>query len=134
MITRLSHVTILVKDEEEALRWYTEKLGLVKKADMPLGPGARWLTVGPKNQDIEIVLQKPNPAMQGAPLAKELTARIGKTWGMVFDTDDCRNDYKAMLSRGVRFQGPPEQVPWGIQAVFSDLYGNQFVLVERPKR
>lgn len=61
VITKLIRVTILVRDQDEALRWYPEKLGFEKKADKIFGQGFRWLTIAPKNQrEVEIVLQKPD--------------------------------------------------------------------------
>lgn len=130
MIKRLTHVTILVRDQDEALRWYTEKLGFEKRSDEIFGPGARWLTVAPKGQDIEIVLQKPDPALHGKQSAKKLVKHIG--WGTtwVLSSTDCRKDHKVLRSRGVKFVSPPEDVPWGLEAVFEDLYGNPFALVE----
>jgi predicted enzyme related to lactoylglutathione lyase len=131
MITKLTHVTILVRDQDEALRWYSEKLGFEKRADEIFGPGSRWLTVGPKGQkDLEIVLQKPDPAMHGKELANKLQKRIGQGIIWVLHTDNCRKDYETLQSRGVKFVSPPEEMPWGVSAVFEDLYGNPFNLVE----
>ena len=131
MITKLIRITVYVRDEEEALKFYTEKLGLEKRADVPFGPGARWLTVAPKEQkELEIVLQKPNPLLHGAEFAKELEARIGHGTTGVFSTDDCQKTYETLRSRGVKFVSPPEDQPYGLQAVFEDLYGNSFVLLE----
>ena len=77
MITKLAHVTIYVRDEDEALRFYTEKLGLEKRADVTAGPGMRWLTVAPKDQTgLEIVLQKPGGWHDEA-TTKRLLERVG---------------------------------------------------------
>lgn len=66
MIKRLIRITILVRDKDEALRWYSEKLSFKKMADEPLGPGACWLTVAAKDQkELQIVLLKPDAAVQG---------------------------------------------------------------------
>jgi len=71
MITKLGNVTILVRDYDEALAWYTQDLGLEKRKDETFGPGARWVTVRPREQkDLAIALQKPEPAMHGADRAQ----------------------------------------------------------------
>ncbi len=131
MINRLSRVTILVRDQDEALSFYTEKLGLEKRADMTLGPGMRWLTVAPKGQtELEIVLQQPNPAIHGEEGAKALLSRVGQGTTWVFTTDDCPKTYEELRSRGVNFRSPPQQRPYGMEAIFEDLYGNTFSLLQ----
>jgi predicted enzyme related to lactoylglutathione lyase len=131
LITRLGQVTVIVKDQEEALRFYTEKLGLVKRADDSSLPGFRWLTVSPKDQKLpEIVLQKPGPPFHDDETARELLERVGKNPTWVFNTDDCRKDYETMKSRGVNFVAEPESKPYGIEALFEDLYGNMYSLLE----
>jgi predicted enzyme related to lactoylglutathione lyase len=129
MFTRLSHVAILVKDQDEALKWYTEKLGLEKRMDAPMGEG-RWLTVGvPGQKGIEIVLAK--PCAESSPeRLEELNGLIGKSPMFAFDTSDCRKTYDELVSRGVTFSKPPEEAEWGVFAMFEDLYGNLFVLAE----
>jgi len=95
MITKLVRVTILVSDQDEPLNWYIEKLGFEKKADTAFGSGARWLTVAPKNQEeLEIVLQKPNISLHGKKGARELMKRIGEGTTWVLETDDCRKEVK----------------------------------------
>ncbi|MBI1742150.1 VOC family protein [Candidatus Acetothermia bacterium] len=130
MITQLSHVTVLVKDQDEALRFYTEKLGFEKKEDEAFGPGARWLTVSPKNQkDLEIVLWKPNAAMNGEEHAKKQLAQVGQSTHWVFATANCPKTYEELKGRGVKFVQSPEKRPYGTEAIFEDLYGNHFILV-----
>lgn len=120
-IARLSSVMILVADQDEALRWYTEKLGLAKKVDETYGEGMRWLTVAPKGEGaVEIVLEK-------APAGK--ADQVGKSTAWVFETTDCRRAYETLDARGVKFVTPPQDMPWGVQAVFQDLYGNTFTLI-----
>jgi predicted enzyme related to lactoylglutathione lyase len=132
MIKRLSHVTILVKDIDEALDFYTNKLGLVKVTDNSFGPGERWVTVAPKGQkDIEIVLQKPSPAMHGEKVAKQMLKQVGKAPTWVFQVDDCRKACDKLRKKGVEIVREPEALPYGVEAVFVDLYGNSFVLMER---
>ncbi|MGH2514521.1 MAG: VOC family protein [Ktedonobacterales bacterium] len=131
MITGLIRVTILVHNQDEALAFYTEKLGLEKREDMTFGPGVRWLTVAPRDQrDIEIVLQKPDPAMHGEQGASAMLTHVGHGATWVFATDDCQADYEALSARGVTFQSPPADQPYGVEAVFEDLYGNSFSLLQ----
>lgn len=130
MITRLTHITVFVRDQDEALAWYTEKLGFEKRVDSVFGNGFRWLTVAARGQaNPQIVLQKPLPGLHSDG-GKELMRLIGKGAPCVLETDDCEDDHRQLSARGVRFTASPEEMPWGIQAVFSDLYGNPFVLVE----
>ena len=125
---RLSLVTIFVRDQDEALRFYTEKLGFEKRADnVQTMPGFRWVTVAPKDQKApEFVLLKA--------VEKEQVERIGKQSHMGLNTDDCRRTYETLKARGVKFTSPPEDVGYGMQALFEDLYGNEYVLIETRNR
>jgi predicted enzyme related to lactoylglutathione lyase len=121
LITRLDHVTVFVKDYDEALKWYTETLGFEKTADQAFGKGQRWLTVAPRGQKgSEIVLAKADG---------QHTELVGKQALWVFHTTDCQKTYEALRARGVKFRQPPAKVGWGGQAIFEDLYGNEFVLL-----
>jgi len=127
MITKLAVVTILVRDQDEALQFYTEKLGLEKMDDMSFGEGNRWLTVTAKNQrDVQIFLQK------GDSFGVDAMDQVGKATMWAFNTDNCREDYETLKGRGVKFLSEPTEQPWGIQATFEDLYGNKFSIVEEP--
>jgi len=120
----LTNVTIYVRDYDEALRYYTETLGFEKRLDVPMSPGVRWLTVAGEGQDVQIVLQK---------VTDERAKRIGQATTWVLGTPDCRATHKALSARGVQFTEPPTPQPWGVQAVFKDLYGNTFALVESSR-
>ncbi|HYE87901.1 MAG TPA: VOC family protein, partial [Vicinamibacterales bacterium] len=138
----LTRVTILVRDQDEALQFYTEKLGMEKRLDQAFagayakpagGAPLRWVTVGPAGQkDIEIVLQKPDRALHGDRV-DEMTSQIGRGPTWAFATDNCERAYEELRRRGVRFLMPPQKQPWGTQAIFEDLYGNSFALVEAPR-
>ncbi len=131
MINKLAVVTLLVRDQDEALKFYTEKLGFDKRQDQAFGPGMRWVTVAPKNQtEVEITLQQPNAAMHGEARAREMLAMIGRqpTWS--YRTDDCRKEYETLRARGVKFVQEPHEQPYGIEAVFEDLYGNSASLLQ----
>lgn len=124
MIQKFTHVTILVKDYERALAFYTEKLGFKVHTDAQFGD-ERWLTVCPANQpDMEFILAKPS--------TKEGFNQIGKQGGEmgigVLQTDDCKAEYELLKARGVEFVGEPKEEPWGVGVTLKDLYGNHFYL------
>ena len=129
-IRHVAHVTIVVRDQDEALKFYVDVLGFEKREDRTWG-GFRWVTVAPPGQkDLDIVLEKPGGEM-GPARQQQLAAQIGQapSWG--FDTADVQAAYETLKSRGVHFDEPPQKLPYGIQAVFRDLYGNSFALVQR---
>ena len=133
MITRLSHVTIFVKNQEDALKFYTEKLGFEKRMDATFN-GFRWLTVAPPDQrEVEMILLEPR-AMFDAPVAAKFEAlmREGKLGGGVLCSNDCQKDYEELQGRGVDFKSPPEKKPFGIQATLRDNSNNWFSLTQ-PK-
>lgn len=131
MITRLSHITIFVTDQNEALMFYTEKLGFEKRMDATFG-GFRWLTVAPAGQkEVELVLLETRAMFDPASAEKfEGLLRDGKIGGGVFCTDDCQKDYEELKARGVEFRGPPERKPFGLQATFRDNSNNWFSLTQ----
>lgn len=117
-IERIKAVTVAVTDQEEALAWYTEKLGFAKKADIPV-PGFRWVTVAPEGQeDTEFLL------------ASWFPESVGKNATCVLHTKDCVATHKVLAERGVDFSQAPEAKPYGTEAVFADLYGNRYALVQ----
>ncbi len=115
---KVSTVTIAVADQDEALTWYTQMLGFEKKVDVRSSE-FRWLTVAPPQQvDVEFLL------------ASWFPDRIGKNATWVLSTRDCQGGYEELKSKGVAFSQKPEMRPWGIEAVFADLYGNKYALVQ----
>lgn len=141
MIKSLSHATIYVDNQAEALAFYTEKLGFEVRMDFtmdgPDGTGGakfRWLTVGPKGQkDLEIVLMEPTPGMmfdqETASMMRQLIHK-GAMGAGVFHTDDCKATYEQLKAKGVEFMTPPEEKPYGIEATFRDNSGNWFSLTQ----
>jgi len=126
---KLKYVTVLVRDYDEALRWYTGVLGWRKVEDRAFGPGQRWVVVAPQGPgNVGIVLDR--PASGGADDAmKNYTDRIGKETNWVFQVADCPRLFDILSKRGVKFIEPPKLQPWGTsQAIFEDLYGNVFVV------
>src|SRR3954468_23998185 len=130
MIQRLTHVTVIVRDQDEALRFYTDQLGMVIRDDRRMG-AFRWLTVTPSpDSPVAIVLQKPSAPYQTPAEAETMLARVGHGTMWVVETSDCRGTAEALKARGVKFTVEPEAMPWGVSAVFTDLYGNPYNLLQ----
>jgi catechol 2,3-dioxygenase-like lactoylglutathione lyase family enzyme len=127
---RIANAQLWVHDQDEALAFYTEKLGMELRDDitMPELGGFRWLTVGPAGQpDIAMVLMAvPGPPVfdeETSQQLKELVAK-GAGGGLFFQSDDVRADYEDLKSRGVEFIDAPAERPYGIDAGFRDVSGN----------
>jgi catechol 2,3-dioxygenase-like lactoylglutathione lyase family enzyme len=135
MIKRLSHSAIWVTDQDVAYDFYVNKLGLAVRTDQKMGK-MRWLTVGPKEQpDLEItLLQVGSSPMMDEETATELRKLVGKgaVGAGVFETDDVRADYEALVKKGVQFRSPPVEQFYGIEAIFKDPFGNWFSFTQ-PK-
>ena len=133
---RIANAQVWVHDQEEALAFYTKKLGMEVRADVSFDEMGdfRWLTVGPPGQsDVAIVLMAiPGPPMIDAETAEEVRNLMAKGFaGTVFlATDDCRAAYEELKGRGVEFVEPPEERPYGIDSGFRDPSGNSIRLTE----
>src|SRR5262249_50914558 len=114
-----------------ALKWYSQMLGFEKRREVSLAPSERWLVIGlPGQPDFSIVFECPSPEAHGADLHPVLAARIGKGSSLVLTTPDCRRAHRDLASRGVRFLSEPSEFPWGVMALFEDLYGNGITLFQ----
>jgi predicted enzyme related to lactoylglutathione lyase len=135
MIT-IANAQVWVHDQDEALAFYTKKLGMEVRSDvtMPEMGDFRWLTVGPPNQpDIAIVLMAiPGPPVMDNDTAAQVRDLMSKGFaGTVFlTTDDCQAAYEDLKARGVEFVEAPEPRPYGIDAGFRDPSGNNFRLTQ----
>ncbi len=123
MITKASTVGIYVSDQDQALGFYTNKLGFEKLIDEPMGSDsdARWIEVAPAGAQTRLVLFTP-PGQED---------RIGTFSTVVFSCDDMESTYQELSGRGVEFSENPSEQPWGIWAQFKDPDGNEFGLIER---
>ena len=127
MITKVSHATIWVTDQDRAKDFYVNKLGFECRDDAKMGP-FRWLTVSPKSQsDLRVILMPigASPMMteeQAASLRKLVES--GAMGGGVLATDDLNRDYEALKAKGVEFVRPPTKEPYGYASVFKDDSGN----------
>ncbi len=132
MTLRVTHATLYVKDQNEALRFYTEKLGFEVRQDMTMGD-FRWLTVGSKDQpDFEFILFALKP--DGFFLSEDDVKSLGqllessKLGGPLIKTDDIHKVYEQLKANGVEFVRPPTDQPYAIEAIFKDNSGNTFSL------
>ena len=133
---KITNAQLWVHDQDEALAFYTDKVGMEVRSDatLPEIPGFRWLTIAPRGQeDVAITLM----AIPGAPVMDEQTGNevrnlVSKGFaGTVFlTTDDVRRDYEEMKARGVEFTEEPEERPYGIDCGFRDPSGNSLRLTE----
>ncbi len=133
---RIATAQIWVHDQDEALAFYTDKLGMVVRSDVtvPEMGNFRWLTVSPPDQeDMTIVLMAvPGPPMVDEATRAQIADLMGKGYaGTVFlTTDDCQKSYEELTGRGVEFIDTPFQQPYGIDASFRDPSGNNFRLTQ----
>src|SRR3981189_2801058 len=136
MMMKIANAQLWVHDQDEALAFYTQKLGMEVRSDVTLPEMGdfRWLTVGPADQpDFAIVLM----AIPGAPVmdpdpAEQARGLVAKGFaGTVFlTTDDCRASYEELKARGVEFTEEPEERPYGIDSGFRDPSGNSLRLTQ----
>lgn len=137
MITRLSHATVYVLDQDEALKFYRDKLGFEVRVDMSMDNGFRWLTVGPKTQpDLQIILMQ---VAEGFMFDAEKVAMMkkliqaGALGTGVLQVDDCHKTYEELKAKGVEFLSAPEERFYGIEALLKDNSGNWFSMTQ-PKK
>ena len=136
MLTQLANVQVWVHDQDEALAFYTEKLGLELRDDVtvPELGNFRWLTVGvPGQPDVAVTLMAvPGPPVFDAETREQIMALMAKgaAGGLFFSTDDCGATYDELSRRGVEFQQQPTEQPYGIDAGFRDPSGNQMRMVQ----
>jgi catechol 2,3-dioxygenase-like lactoylglutathione lyase family enzyme len=135
MITKLSHTTVWVLDQDEALDFYTQKLGFRVNTDERMDD-FRWLTVSPPEQpDHELILLEPGPPMMdpaSAERVRELVAK-GALGAGAFETDECRKTYAELSERGVTFLSEPAERFYGIEATLRDNSGNWFSMTQHTR-
>jgi predicted enzyme related to lactoylglutathione lyase len=130
MQAKISQVILVVKNQAEALDYYTKKVGFEKKNDTTPPGSYRWVTVGALGQDLEIALFQ-----EGTKDSQGYSSRWhpGNNPPITINVDDCKKAFAEMKSRGVKFmKDKPDEYPWGISATFSDPDGNLFSINQRP--
>jgi catechol 2,3-dioxygenase-like lactoylglutathione lyase family enzyme len=130
MVQTLAQVTFLVHNYDEALAFFTGSLGFRVVEDTPLSESKRWLVVAPADSTGPSLLlaQAATPEQVGC-IGKQAGGRVF----LFLHTDDFWRDYRAYQSRGVRFLETPREEPYGTVAVFEDLYGNKWDLLQPAK-
>ena len=130
MKQKIVHMALVVADYDDAIKFYTEKLDFDLIEDTPQSETKRWVLVAPKGGDSQLLLAKG--------VGEEQQSRIGnQTGGRVFlflQTDDFWRDFNKYVERGIEFARPPKVEEYGTVAVFKDLYGNLWDLIEFSKQ
>ena len=127
MKQHLANIALLVGDYDEAIAWYTQVLGFTLLQDTDLGDGKRWVRVTPPGATgTALLLAQATTEAQRTRVGDQVGGRVG----FFLHTDDFDRDYAAMTERGVRFAEEPRNESYGVVAVFVDLYGNRWDLVE----
>lgn len=132
---KIANAQLWVQDQDEALAFYTEKVGMEVRADVtvPELGNFRWLTVGLPGQDVSIVLMAiPGPPVMDAETGEQVRNLMAKGFaGTIFlTTDDCQASYEELKGRGVDFVEQPEERPYGIDSSFRDPSGNHIRLTQ----
>ncbi|GAA1479811.1 VOC family protein [Gordonia sinesedis] len=132
MITNISLVSVWVSDIDESKKFYTEVLGFEPKDDLTLGDDFRWCTVAhPTQPELQVHLTTPSkPLSDDLIAAMQRAQREGGLPGLGLAVDDCRATYDDLRAKGVEFIQPPEDRPYGVEALMRDNSGNWMVLVE----
>jgi predicted enzyme related to lactoylglutathione lyase len=136
MSYKIATAQVWVHDQDEALEFYTKKLGMEVRSDVTVAEmgNFRWLTVGPADQpDVAIVLMAiPGPPVMDAETAEQVKSLMAKGFAgtVFFTTDDVHADYAELKKRGVEFTEEPTEMPYGIDSAFRDPSGNNFRLTQ----
>jgi catechol 2,3-dioxygenase-like lactoylglutathione lyase family enzyme len=134
-MVRIANAQFWVHDQDEALDFYTTKVGFEVRADVSMDEwGFRWLVVGPVGQDdVGLVLMSiPGPPMADAETSAQMAEVVAKGGGgtLFLETDDCQSAYDELSARGVAFNDPPTPQPYGIDTSFRDPSGNNVRLTQ----
>jgi len=136
MITKVSHITFFVKDQQKAHDFYVNTLGFKVNTDATMDNGFRWLTVNPPEQpDLEIALLSPlTPGGMGFDEETCNAFRVlldkGALGAGAMFTPDCRATYEELKAKGVHFKGEPKEQFYGIEAILTDGQGNWFSMTQ----
>ncbi|MFJ3882443.1 VOC family protein [Streptomyces sp. NPDC090077] len=133
MITGVNTVVVWVLDQDSAQSFFTEKLGLEARTDVPFSEDVRWVTVGPEGQpELQLTLMVPGAPVQDAESAEQLKSLLAKgaLVGCTFTVQDCHAAVKELSARGVTILQEPRPQPWGVSATFRDDSGTTFELLQ----
>lgn len=124
--------TLTVKNQADALEFYTKKVGFEKKTDVTPPGGYRWVTVGLKEQDLELALFQLGSAVDPSQKEPSKNWSPGRAPPIVLRVSDVRKIHQELSARGVEFPQPPVDYPWGTVATFTDPDGNLFSINQPP--
>jgi catechol 2,3-dioxygenase-like lactoylglutathione lyase family enzyme len=128
---KLKHITLVVKDYDEAIDFFTRKIGFELLEDSKIDDQKRWVLVGPAGSTgCSILLAKASGQTQSAAVGNQTGGRVG----FFLNTDDFWADYRRLTHKGVRFVREPKEEPYGTVAVFEDLYGNLWDLIQSKEQ
>lgn len=126
-MSSIATVTLVVADYDAAIRFYRDRLGFVLHQDVPLGGGKRWVVVGPPgDRGARLLLARAEGEPQRAAIGRQTGGRVA----FFLETDDFARDHALFTARGVRFLEAPRREPYGTVAVFEDLHGNRWDLLQ----
>lgn len=128
MKQRLVHLSLVVKDYDEAIDFYTQKLHFDLIEDTSLSPEKRWVIVRPKGSEGGLLLAKASNEVQAASIGNQTGGRVF----LFLHTDDFERDYQNLIAQNITIVRQPVLEDWGKVCVFEDLYGNKWDLIE-PK-
>jgi catechol 2,3-dioxygenase-like lactoylglutathione lyase family enzyme len=126
MTLKMSAITYLVKDYDEAIAWFIGALGFVLAEDTDMGEGKRWVLVAPNNGGVRLLLAKAVGQKQIDAIGRAAGGRVA----FFLNTENFIHDHARMMAAGVKFNETPRYEPYGTVAVFCDLYGNLWDLIE----
>jgi len=124
----ITQIALVVRDYDEAITWFVEKLGFTCLEDTPLANGKRWVRVGPGG-DFSLLLARAATPEQSTRVGNQAGGRVF----LFLETDDFARDHAAFTARGVRFVEEPRREDYGMVCVFEDLYGNRWDLIGRSQ-
>lgn len=125
-MSRIATVTLVVRSYDEAIAFYVGRLGFELVADTALGDGKRWVLVAPAGGGARLLLAAAANDQQAASIGNQTGGRVG----FFLETDDLERDHVAFMAAGVRFLEAPRREAYGTVAVFEDLYGNCWDLIQ----
>jgi catechol 2,3-dioxygenase-like lactoylglutathione lyase family enzyme len=127
MVLSLATIALVVGDYDDAIGFFRDSLGFALVEDTPLGGGKRWVVVKPPGGNgAELLLARADGEVQRAAIGRQAGGRVG----FFLETDDFFRDFSAFSAKGVRFLEAPREEPYGVVAVFEDICGNRWDLIE----
>ncbi|HEY7226828.1 MAG TPA: VOC family protein [Nitrososphaeraceae archaeon] len=132
MINTIGGVVIMVSDQAQAVKFYTEKIGLDIRLNVPFY-GGKWIEVAPKDSESTLSIMEPNSQMMSQDELEIARKNIGRNTGVWFFTSDIQSTYEELKSKGIDITKPEKQEWGGIMSIIKDLDGNIFTLLSSPE-